>query len=189
MGHRYSSPGKGFNVLTVGNINGGTTPAWTDDAMSTTSSFVDSVSGGEKPEVAMYGTNIYTTEASSPWIGNQGSGTSYAAPAVAAFAGLVIDRTPVFSDEPAILKATMMASAVVHNIEGASRLSEYDGAGAALGTACNAGGTATTLSATSFDSSGYWEWATDIPLRAKGSTFSPWATSTAGLRPLGPTTR
>ncbi len=160
-----TSPGKGFNVLTVGNIHGGTSAAWTDDAMHATSSYVDSVSGGEKPEVAMYGTNIYTTGAGSPWVGNQGFGTSYAAPAVAAFAGLAIDEFPAWSDEPSALKAQIMTSAVVHNIEGASRLSEIDGAGAALGTACNAGGLAVTLTPTSFDSSGYWEWTTDIPLR------------------------
>ena len=93
----------------------------------------------------MYGSWIYTTGAGSPWTGDQGLGTSYAAPAVAAFAGLCIDRTSAYSYEPATLKAQIMASAVAHNIEGAGTLSEYDGAGAALGTAYNAGAAATTL--------------------------------------------
>ena len=161
-----TSPGRGYNSLAVGNVDGGETTDWGDDTMRSSSSFGDPVTSTEKPEIAAYGTDVDTTMISSPWIGRKGSGTSYAAPLVAAIAGLCIDKSPGLSDEPAALKALLMVSGLSHNIEGAGRLSDVDGAGCALATAVKAGFHARTLSESDFDASGYFEIPVDINLSA-----------------------
>ncbi len=160
-----TSPGRGYNSLAVGNVQDNGTKDWGNDTMRPSSSYVDPETGGDKPEIAAYGTLVDTTTQSSPWIGNEGSGTSYAAPLVAAMAGLCIDEIPGYVDEPATLKAKLMVSAMAHNIEGAARLSEYDGAGCAKATAINAGGRSLTLQASNF-SGGYYEIPVDISLVA-----------------------
>lgn len=82
----------------------------------------------EKPEVAAPGTNINSTTTSSPWIRATGSGTSYSAPMATGVAALLMNRNISLQSSPEAIKAILMATAL-HNIEGSSRLSEYDGAG------------------------------------------------------------
>jgi subtilisin family serine protease len=128
---RITSPGNGYNVLAVGDVNLGGTPARANDVMSNTSSFVDPTSTNgdrEKPEVAAPGTNIQMLSNGFPWPGQTNSGTSFAAPQVAGTAARLIQRKPFLGVWPEQLRAILMSSAV-HNIEGATRLSERDGAG------------------------------------------------------------
>jgi serine protease AprX len=128
---RVTSPGNGYNVLAVGNVDLRGTPARADDLMSATSSFVDptsTVGDREKPELSAPGTNIQMLANGSPWIGQSDSGTSFAAPMVAGTAARLIQRKPFLGIWPEQLRAILMASAV-NNIEGATRLSDVDGAG------------------------------------------------------------
>lgn len=126
-----TSPGLAYNVIAVGNFNDNNTVAWAGDSMSNCSSWRDPSStygDREKPEVSAPGTSINSTTTSSPWVGGIGSGTSFAAPHVTGVAALLMQRSAGLTAWPEAVKAILMASAV-HNIEGATRLSEYDGAG------------------------------------------------------------
>jgi hypothetical protein len=127
-----TSPGKGWNILTVGNYNDKETADNANDEMSATSCFGDPASDHddrEKPEVAAPGTNITTTYCTGPsdCTGSQ-SGTSFAAPHVTGCTALLMDRDAALTIWPESIKAVLMASAVV-NLEGSTRLSEKDGAG------------------------------------------------------------
>ncbi len=127
-----TSPGLAYNLITVGNFNDFGTVSWTGDAMSGCSSFVDPISqfgDREKPEVAAPGSNITTTSTGGTWVNYTNSGTSFAAPMVTGTAALMMQRNAALASWPESVKAILMASAT-HNIEGATRLSEYDGAGA-----------------------------------------------------------
>ncbi len=129
--NRVTSPGNGYNVLSVGNVDLRGTAARGDDVMSGTSSFVDptsTMSDREKPEVSAPGTNIQMLSSGSPWGGQTNSGTSMAAPMVTGGAARLIQRKPHLGVWPEQLRAILMASAV-NNVEGATRLSEVDGAG------------------------------------------------------------
>ncbi len=128
-------PGQGYNVMTVGSYEDVDNTNWADDAMDVCSSFGDpnndaSGTNHEKPEVAAVGAtmNSTLTNVSAPLVGPVGSGTSYASPMVAALAADIIQAAPALSSEPEAVKAIIMASAL-HNIEGAQRLSDVDGAG------------------------------------------------------------
>jgi hypothetical protein len=125
------SPGSAYNVLTAGNFDDKSTVSWTGDTMSPSSSFRDPVSSHsdrEKPEISAPGTNDVSTTIASPWWGNVGTGTSYAAPVITGIAAMMYQRAPAMVNYPVATKAILMATAI-HNVEGAARLSEYDGAG------------------------------------------------------------
>jgi hypothetical protein len=161
-----SSPGRGYNSLVVGSIDSKRTSSWSDDILSFFSSYVNPVSGTEKPEIVSYGSNIETTLTESPWVGNGGSGTSFAAPLVAGIAGLIINKEPALVTWPEVVKAKILVSGLAHNIEGDANLSEKDGAGAALATASLAGGAGRVLTPSSFDMEGYYELDMNIPFSA-----------------------
>jgi len=132
FGGNVTSPGLAYNVITVGCFDDRGTISWADDVMNSCSSFVDPVSGHgdrEKPELVAPGTNITSTTLSFPFVGSVGSGTTLAAPVVTGAAALLIERSPFLASWPESVKAILMATAM-HNIEGSSRLSEFDGAGA-----------------------------------------------------------
>lgn len=125
--NNVGTPGKGWNVITVGNIKDLNTAAWADDKINEDagqgSSYVNPNTGVEKPEVAAPGTNIDTVA------GQTGGGTSNAAPHVAGLAALLMQRNTALKNFPSTVKAIIMASAI-HNTEGDKRLSDKDGAGA-----------------------------------------------------------
>lgn len=126
-----TSPGLGYNTITVGNLDDLDTTAWGDDVMDNCSSFVDPTSQNndrEKPEVAAPGSFIVSTTNSSPFVGLIGSGTSFAAPMVTGVVAQMMERNPALMTEPEAVKAILIASAT-HNIEGSSRLSDKDGSG------------------------------------------------------------
>lgn len=121
------SPGLGYNVLTVGNYDDVDTTRWGDDVIEPTSSFRDpgSLHGDRnKPEIAAPGV-VETTQFDDFTAAN---GTSIAAPHVSGAAALLQQRDAFFELFPEGVKAVLMASAI-HNIEGATRISDRDGAG------------------------------------------------------------
>jgi hypothetical protein len=135
------SPGKGYNVITVGAYDDKNTPAWYDDVMAPYSASVVPLSPhGDriKPEVVgpsgvVGSSDVMTTCVNSPFVHNAGNGTSYSAPVVSGEAALLMQRKIWLANWPECVKAIVMASSN-HNIVGNSRLSLQDGAG---GVNCN----------------------------------------------------
>jgi len=129
IGDQVTGPGLGYNVLTVGAYNDAGSSAWGNDSMAGLSSFVGPSSlhnDRTKPEIVAPGQNIETLEFNDTGVV---SGTSVAAPHVSGATALMQQRDPWLELFPEGVKAMFMASAV-HNIEGAARLSDRDGAGA-----------------------------------------------------------
>jgi hypothetical protein len=122
------SPAMAYNVITVGNFNDRTGGAPTMNVCSSWRNPVSWINDREKPEVSAPGTNITSTTTAFPWIGPIGSGTSFSAPMVTGGTALLIQRNGFFSVWPEAVKALLMTTAV-NNIEGAARLSQFDGAG------------------------------------------------------------
>ncbi len=125
-----TTPGLGFNVITVGGFDDHDTPAWADDSIYVCSSFANPISthgDREKPELSAPAVNLTVTTL-GPANLTTVSGTSGASPLVAASAALMIERNGRLSFWPEITRAILMATAI-HNIEGSSRLSDVDGAG------------------------------------------------------------
>ena len=124
------SPGGAYNVITVGGFDDHNTVTWADDTVYECSSFIDPISlhnDREKPDLAAPAVNLNVV---GPGPANliQVTGTSGAAPIVAGTSALLIEKNGTLSVWPEIIRATLMATAD-HNIEGATRLSDIDGAG------------------------------------------------------------
>lgn len=110
-----SSPGLGWNVITVGAYDNLENTDWSDDVMWGESKWRNPPSTDrEKPEVVAPGVVISATELDNNQIA--ASGTSASAPQVAGLAALLIDRDASLDIWPEALKAIVMASAT-HNIE------------------------------------------------------------------------
>lgn len=126
------SPGTAYNVITVGSFRSSATNRWTDDRMSTFSSFVGPP-GRQKPELVAAGEDengsIHRLSDTGDAVQSLGPGTSFAAPAVTGTCVLLADRNFELLSYPRVMKAIVMASAC-HNIEGDPRLSNKDGVGA-----------------------------------------------------------
>lgn len=130
-----SSPGKGWNVLTVGAADDNNTANWADDIMWPSSSYTNPVSAHndrEKPEIVAIGANITAVGVNN--VPQTRSGTSHASPQVAGLAALLINRNSSLNIWPEALRAIIMSSAT-HNIEGPSIIVRgqgdlKDGAGA-----------------------------------------------------------
>lgn len=134
-GARVGSPARGYNVVSVGSFKDQNTVLWSGDVMSSFSSGQDPVSthgDREKPEVAGPGENITTLYSVSPWL-HTTSGTSFSAPAVSGVTAQLMQRRTALQVWPESVKAILMATAV-HNVEGATRLSELEGAGSVVAT-------------------------------------------------------
>ena len=129
-----TSPGNGYNMCTVANFDDHNSCGWSDDRLYTTSSGRDPESPNgdrEKPEIAAPGSRIIslamTSDPGCPTAG-AGSGTSYSAPVIGGIAALLMEADPRLLVWPEAVKAILLAAGL-HNLEGARRLSDLDGAG------------------------------------------------------------
>lgn len=125
-----TSPGLAYNVITVGGFDDRNTVTWNDDTVYPCSSAGNPISlhsDREKPEIAAPAVDIILV---SPGPANLQpfTGTSAAAPLTTSVSALLIERNNRLSVWPEIIRAVLMATAA-HNIEGATRLSDVDGAG------------------------------------------------------------
>lgn len=135
--NRMGSPEIAFNVLAVGAFGDSNTTTFADDVAACTgvvtfSAFLDPISptgDREEPDVVAPGHQIATTNDLGGF--SNTNGTSFAAPHVTALVGLLAQRSPSLRFQGERVRAIVMAAAR-HNIEGATRLSERDGAGAIL---------------------------------------------------------
>ena len=121
-----TSPGKAWNVITVGAYDDGNTTNWADDVMALdTSGYLNPYSpygDREKPEVVAVGGSVTTLTyygGMSNYV-RSAPGTSYSTPQVSGVAALIIDADVRLGIWPAVVKAIIMASAI-HNIDGPSR--------------------------------------------------------------------
>jgi hypothetical protein len=131
-GYNVSTPGKGWNVITVGSYDDNGDASNSNDIISNFSCYGDPSSPNgdrEEPDVVAPGRGITTTACTGPstCLGTL-DGTSFAAPHAAGCAALLMQRSAELKSWPEAIRAILMASAVV-NVEGDSRLSEKDGAG------------------------------------------------------------
>lgn len=168
---KVTTPGCGFNMIASGNATDQNTHDWNGDAMSSSSSWVNPLEGHDKPEVTACGTTITTTTTATPWIGAQGSGTSYASPVTCGIAALLAQTNVALQAQPETVRALLMAGAF-HNVEGAARLSDRDGTGhvdAAASQSATARGQfhAATLTPASFTGAFY---DVQVPLVANDET-------------------
>lgn len=118
--YNVTSPGKSYNIITVGSKNDKNTATnvedTKDDQFSDFSLYVDPVTASSnrlKPEVVAVGERIKTTYATSaPWINSQEvKGTSFASPIVAGEAALMMQRSDWLKFSPEAVKAGIMATA------------------------------------------------------------------------------
>ena len=125
-----SSPGLAWNVLTVGNFYDAMDGDWDNDIVNPLSSFNNPISpAGDrvKPDLMACGTFITTTTTNGGY-GDVGMGSSFSAPVVAGVIATLIQVRDELRTSPEGCRAVLMAAAD-HNLEGASRLSDRDGAG------------------------------------------------------------
>jgi hypothetical protein len=92
------SPGKGLNIVTVGNYNDSTNAIWGS------SPFVDPQTNNDKPEIAAPGTSVTAG-------GFTMTGTSQATPHAAAFAADMMSSSTYLQYRPQLLKAKILAGA------------------------------------------------------------------------------
>lgn len=129
-GDAVASPATGYNVISVGAFDDNDNSDWSDDEISGFSNY-QGPGNRDKPEVVAVGESVCTTDLTGDDVGcadihGPYAGTSLAAPQVSGLAALLTEKFGYRRTE--LVKAIIMASAV-HNIEGDSRLSDYDGAG------------------------------------------------------------
>jgi hypothetical protein len=168
---KITTPGCGYNMIASGNATDQSTHDWNGDAMSSSSSWVNPIEGHDKPEVTACGTTITTTTTASPWIGAQGTGTSYASPLTCGIAALLAQTNTALQAQPEVVRALLMAGAF-HNVEGNAALSDRDGSGhvdAAASQSATARGQfhAATLTPASFTGGVY---AVQVPLVGNDET-------------------
>ncbi len=130
-----NSPGKAYNVMTVGGFDDHNDGVWGNDTMWADSCYVDPYADGSatntyaKPDIVAVGVNVTVYDPSVEGY-TPVDGTSFAAPQVAGIAALLIQRYYFLRTNPETLKAIIMASAI-NDIEdnGQKVLGDKDGAG------------------------------------------------------------
>ena len=135
-GGSMTTPGKAWNVITVGAADDNNNTDWSDDRMWSDSAYVNPISphsDREKPEVVAVGANVVSLGIGNA-VPSPSSGTSHAAPQVAGLVALLIHRNSDLFNWPEAVKAIIMASAT-HNITGPTTIVRgqgdlHDGAGA-----------------------------------------------------------
>lgn len=159
LGADVGSPAQATNVTAIGSFNERGNAFWDDDVMSTFSSTGNPNSGCVKPNLAANGDSVDTIGMAPDWLRDNYSGTSFSAPHASGNLALALSVDVTLSGPQAAM-AAMMATAW-HNIEGATRLSDQDGAGGLHGLALyrlGEEGRAVTVSLTanSFSTNGYY---------------------------------
>ncbi|MEW5869088.1 MAG: S8 family serine peptidase [Chloroflexota bacterium] len=158
-----SSPGLGWNVITVGAFDNKENSDWWDDVMWSDSKWKNPPgTDREKPEVVAPGVLISALKLdNNPTTAN---GTSASAPQVAGLAALLIDRDGSLDIWPEALKAIIMASAT-HNIDGPTGIPTgqdlKDGAGGINASLADSIAQVHNLSATNPCTTSCW-WASSI---------------------------
>ncbi len=136
-GNHTGTPGKAYNVITVGAFDDHNDPSWAHDSMRTSSAYrnpkTDDGTYGdrEKPEVVAVGADVVVLGTNGDWVSV--AGTSIATPQVSGMVALLMQRDSMLRFWPEAVRAIIMASAM-HNIEGPSimrvdGLDDRDGAG------------------------------------------------------------
>lgn len=141
VGNHTGTPGKAYNVITVGAFEDQNDSGWSNDVMWANSAYQNPKTDDghygdrEKPEVVAVGHDITVLGANGQWWLTEG--TSVSTPQVSGLAALLMERHNSLRFWPEAVKAIVMASAL-HNIEGPSimRVDGYDdkdGAGGIVG--------------------------------------------------------
>ena len=123
-----TSPGLGWNVITVGGTDDLDTSDWSGDERYPKSSYNDPISphgDRDKPEVSAVAERIQSTEPASygQWItraDDKKAGTSYAAPAVAGEIAVLVSKSSTLHAWPEATKAIVMATAIHDTYNGGS---------------------------------------------------------------------
>jgi hypothetical protein len=102
------SPGIAHNVISVANMNTLGTTARADDAIADSSAGGPTPGGRKKPDLAAPGTAIWLPSPFGPALWSPVSGTSFAAPAVAGLAALLMDAGVA---DPRAVKAVLVNTA------------------------------------------------------------------------------
>lgn len=175
-----TSPGRGYNTLTVGAADTCGTASWLDDGIWPRTRVLNPLTGCDKPEVLCYGANV-RLPFSQMTLGNlvhhwaSPCGTSYAAPAVAGIAAICIEREPALAMEPETVKAMILAGAVADNLDGSADdgqgpVGERGGAGCVKATAALAAFHALKVESDHFDEDGRLAIDQEIELEANELT-------------------
>ncbi|MEE1023938.1 MAG: S8 family serine peptidase [Acutalibacteraceae bacterium] len=114
-----TSPGKGYNVITVGRFDDNTENDVTDDSLSANSSYRETDNSCAKPDLVAYGP----------------LGTSYAAPNVVATIALMLELKPSLAVHPEAIKAIVQSSChrkviATNDTQLSSGITDKQGAGA-----------------------------------------------------------
>lgn len=136
-GNHIGTPGKAYNVITIGGFDDHNDSDWSNDSMEASSAFQnpkrdDGYYGDrEKPEVVAVGADVTVLGLNGNWYGTWG--TSVATPQASGLAALLMQRQDSLRYWPEAVKAIMMAAAL-HNIDGSSIIrvdgvDDKDGAG------------------------------------------------------------
>jgi len=131
VGNHIGTPGKAYNVITIGAFEDQNDSGWSNDVMRANSAYQNPKTDDghygdrEKPETAAVGADITVLGANGQWFVTWG--TSVATPQVSGLAALLMQRHNSLRFWPEAVKAIVMASAI-HNIEGPSimRVDGYD---------------------------------------------------------------
>ena len=109
-----TSPGLAYNVITVGNMNWQTNENG-ELQLRTSSCFEQETYLANKPDIATYGTDIHLLDASGT-PENRTSGTSFAAPMVAATIALMMKENSSLIGNPDAVKSILLTTAHSDNI-------------------------------------------------------------------------